>query len=109
MKVIVDVFKREVRLTDERFKHIVETHLEMQRELEKIIETLQNPDEIRRSNVDEQVELWYKQLWYKHYKETVVGEKFMCISVKNLKVDFFIITSYFTDKIKRGELLWKKK
>ncbi len=104
MKIIVDIFERKVRLTDERFRHINSTHPEIQGEHEKIAETLQNPDEIRQSNADEQVELWYR-----HYEMTVVGEKFMCVSVKNLKVDFFVITAYFTDKIKKGELLWRKK
>lgn len=32
----------------------------------------------------------------------------MCIVVKFKEADAFVITAYFTDSIKKGDVLWKK-
>jgi hypothetical protein len=40
---------------------------------------------------------------------TPVTEKYLCVVVKVLAGDLFIITAYFTDTIKKGIILWKKK
>jgi len=49
------------------------------------------------------------ELFYRHYDTTPVTEKYLCIVVKILVSDLFIITAYFTDTIKRGKILWEKK
>ena len=46
---------------------------------------------------------------FAYYDTTPVTEKYLCVVVKELTDDIFIITAYFTDKIKRGEILWKRK
>ena len=38
-----------------------------------------------------------------------ISTKFLCIVVKVITDDNFIITVYYTDSVKRGELLWEKK
>ncbi|MCS7163901.1 MAG: PBECR2 nuclease fold domain-containing protein [Thermodesulfovibrio sp.] len=104
--ILVDLFKRQIRLTEERKKHFETNHPEMENQIEKIKETLLNPDIIIKSKTDSQVELFYK-----HYFVTPVTEKYMCVVVKvssNLN-DLFIITAYFTDSVKKGELIWQKK
>jgi hypothetical protein len=70
----------------------------------RIAETLAAPDWIVRSKTDSTVELFYK--WY---PSTPVTTKFLCVVVKVLPDDHFIITSYYTDAVKRGEVLWEKK
>ena len=70
----------------------------------KIQDTLLAPDTIVRSRTDSSVELFYR-----YYDTTPVTEKYLCVTVKVLTDDAFIITAYFTDAIKRGEVLWKKK
>lgn len=102
--ILIDLFNRKIRLTDERQRHFEENHPEMKDQIEKIRETLINPDVIVRSRTDSHVELFYK-----HYNITPVTEKYLCIVVKVLKDDIFIITAYFTDTIKKGDILWKKK
>ncbi len=47
-------------------------------------------------------------MFYKLYKTTPVTQKYLCVLVKNLDKDNFVITSYFTDSIKKGEILWEK-
>jgi methyl coenzyme M reductase subunit C-like uncharacterized protein (methanogenesis marker protein 7) len=91
-------------LTDERWEPIEVDHPEMNGQLERIRDTLLNPDIIVRSKTDREVELFYRL-----YNTTPVTEKFLCIVVKVLIDDLFIITSYFTDAIKDGVKLWVKK
>ena len=57
-----------------------------------------------KSRTDQDVELFYR-----HYNTTPVTEKYLCIVVKILADDLFIITAYFTDTIKRGIIVWEKK
>jgi hypothetical protein len=104
MKWFKDIHDRQIRLTDERLKHIENEHPEMSGQLDKIRETLLNPDKIIRSRTDPDVELFYR-----NYEVTPVTEKFLCVTVKVIFEDVFIITAYFTDTIKRGEILWKRK
>ncbi|PIU68013.1 MAG: hypothetical protein COS84_02285 [Armatimonadetes bacterium CG07_land_8_20_14_0_80_40_9] len=70
----------------------------------KIQNTLLSPDMVVRSRTDLDIELFYR-----HYNVTPVSEKYLCVVVKILVGDLFIITAYFTDTIKRGEILWEKK
>jgi hypothetical protein len=69
----------------------------------RVSETLAAPDRIVRSRSDSTVELFYK--WY---LATPVTTKFLCVVVKVLPYDHFIITSYYTDAVKGGEVLWEK-
>ncbi len=91
-------------MTDERKEHIEIDHPEMGGQIVKIKDTLLNPDIIIRSRTDLEVKLFYR-----HYDITPVTEKYLCVAVKISIDDLFIITAYFTDTIKRGDILWKKK
>ncbi len=104
MKWFKDVKNRQIRLTDEREEHIVTDHPEMFGQTDKIENTLMEPETIIKSRTDPEVEMFFR-----HYNSTPITEKFLCIIVKVLVDDLFIITAYFTDTIKRGEVLWKKK
>lgn len=103
MPLLEDFNKRRIRLTDERQQHLESTHPEMKGQLGHIRQTLAAPDKVVRSRTDPFVELFYKL-----YQSTPVTEKYLCIVVKSLDNDHFIITAYFTDSIKRGEVLWKR-
>ena len=104
MKWFGDIHNRRIRLSHERKEHIEIDHPEMSGQIDKVQEVLLEPDMIVRSKVDSEVELFYR-----HYKITPVTEKYLCVVVKVLTNDLFIITAYFTDVIKRGEPLWKRK
>ena len=104
MKLLKDIHNRQIRLTDERQEHIELDHPEMSGQLGKIRETLLRPIVIVRSRTDLDVELFYR-----HYDVTPVNEKYLCVVVKVLTGSVFIITAYFTDTIKRGEVLWESK
>ncbi len=48
------------------------------------------------------------RLYYRHYVGLSVGDKNMCVVVKFKQDDAFVITAYFTDSIKKGDVIWKK-
>jgi hypothetical protein len=103
MIYVNDVHGRSVRLTDERLEHIEGDHPEMANQLSRIMETLSEPEKIVRSRTDPEVELFYR-----FYELTSVTSKFLCVVVKVLPYHNFIITAYYTDRVKRGDVLWKK-
>ncbi len=104
MKWFEDIHRRQIRLTSERQEHVEFDHPEMLDQIDKIQNTLTNPDIVVRSRTDPDVELFYR-----NYKTTPVTEKYLCVVVKVLANDSFIVTAYFTDTVKRGETLWKGK
>jgi hypothetical protein len=60
MKWFKDIHNRRIRLTDERQEHIEADHPEMLGQVDKIHETLSNPDAVVRSRTDPDVELFYR-------------------------------------------------
>ena len=103
MKTVRDCFGRAVRLTDERIAHILQ-HLEMAGMEADIERVLQAPAVVRASRSDDRV-----QLFYEFYAQTRVGGKWLCVVVKCLADDVFVVTAYLTDRIKPGETVWPKK
>lgn len=63
---------------------------------------LQTPEVVRQSRSDSKV-----YLYYRFYKQTIVGAKWLCVVIKDNSDDAFIITAYFTDKLKQGLELWR--
>ena len=99
--VLQDRFGRAVRLTDERIAHILE-HDEMTGQLDKVEETVREPDVVVRSQRDPEVHLYHK-----HYPTTPVTEKHLLVAVKVAQQDALVLTAFFTDTIKQGERIWE--
>ena len=104
MRSFYDLYNRNIKLTGKKEHHIFYDHPEMEGQFNKLKETLEKPDIIVRSNSDISV-----QLYYRNYFKTPVTNKHLCLVVKVLKTELFIITAYFTDSIKKGEILWTEK
>jgi hypothetical protein len=103
VQVYVDYQGIPVRLTDERLAHILD-HPEMHDMDPKIAQTLADPGQVVESLSDSQA-----RLYYRFYVGTRVGNKHLCVVVKVLETDAFIVTAYLTDKVKKGRLLWRRK
>ncbi len=96
---------RLVRLTGERLEHLESDHPEMRGQVAQIEQVLREPELVIRSRTDPQVELFYRL-----YPATPVTRKHLCVVVKSIaKEDAFVVTAYFTDKPKQGDLLWETK
>ena len=64
----------------------------------EVKQVLAAPDEVRQSRKDPSVFLYYKKS----------AKYFVCVLVKHLNSEGFIITAYLADKIKKGNTIWKK-
>ena len=102
MRVYIDYRGNRVRLTQERLAHILE-HREMSGMEPRIAETLSAPERVVESLSDAEA-----RLYYRFYVGTRVGDKHLCVVVKVLEADAFVVTAYLTDKVKKGKQLWPK-
>jgi len=75
----------------------------MQGQQDKVSETLLEPDVVIQSKSDNTV-----RLSHRFYTGLVVGDKHLSVVVKYVEPHIFVITAYFTDKVKKGAILWKK-
>ena len=85
-------------LTKERLSHIFEFHPDLKPFFDKLQETLIEPDEIRISNYDRDVLLFYK------FYDNILNGKYFAVVVK-INERNFILTAYLTDLIMTGEPL----
>jgi hypothetical protein len=102
VRILTDFQGREVRLSDERWRHILD-HPEMAGMEAALEETLRNPELVIRSRSDPAAALCYR-----YYQRTLMGGKWLCVVVKYDVVEPFVLTAYLTDKPKEGELLWRR-
>jgi hypothetical protein len=89
-----------IRLTEERWLHIVENHDDLAGYYDEVLSCVEDPDFIIKGYKDALVAL------------KKVDNKFLAVVYKELsKEDGFIITAYFTSKIKLEEevIVWQKK
>ena len=100
MILLRDFQGMEVRLTEERLEHILE-HPEMTGREGAIEETLRTPERVLESLFDSEA-----RLYYRFYRETTMGAKYLCFVVKITQGDAFVLTAYLTDSVKRGWRLW---
>lgn len=103
MRVLRDFEGRAIRLTGERQAHILE-HPEMARMLEAVAETVRSPERVIQSASDA-----LARLYYRYYYGTAVGDKHLCVVVKVMERDAFVITAFLTDALKPGVVLWPRK
>jgi len=89
-----------VRVTGSQWELIVTIkHPVMAGRERDVRETLEFPEEVRRSRGDPDV--------YLFYRTERVG-RWVCAVSKRLDEDGFLITAYPTDSIKEGEQIWPK-
>jgi hypothetical protein len=88
-----------IRTTREYWERIVTfKHPAMRGREEDVIRTLREPHEIRRSKIDPAVFLYYAPdppYW-------------ICVVAKHMGDTGFVVTVYRTDRIKEGELVWRR-
>jgi hypothetical protein len=102
-KVFLDYQGRKVRLTAERQHHILSAHPEMTEWIGKVGDVLTQPEWVVQSRTDLEAELFY--VWQ---AQTRVGEKYLCVVVVIKEDDAFVLTSYLTDALKKGRIVWPK-
>jgi hypothetical protein len=88
-----------VRTTKAYWEKIVRLkHPSMRGEEERVKLTLTDPEEIRQSKKTKDVLLYYKDFM----------DYYICVVVKLTDGEGFIVTTYKTEKIKEGEIIWRR-
>ena len=90
-----------IRLTEERWYHIVEHHEDLAGHAREILDTVENPDFIVRGWTDEYIAV----------REVQKGRHLVVAYKEISKDDGFIITAYFTKRLarlQRREVVWRK-
>ena len=92
-----------VRLTNERWRHIMHRHPEMESQRERVLETLTEPDMIQKGDFDERLAIRF-------YPETPLTSKFLVVAYREVSNDDgFILTAYLTSRpSSRRVILWKQ-
>ncbi len=92
-----------IRLTDERWQHIVRRHPEMEKQRERVLETVAGPEMIQEGDFGE-------LLAVRFYSETPLTSKYMIVAYReNSADDGFVITVYFARRTAvRRKILWKR-
>lgn len=88
-----------VRCTQQHWDFIVRVkHPVMVGRESTVRQVIEDPEEIRKSRKDERVLLFYSGQ----------GERYVCAVVRRPNGDAFLITTYPTDAIKAGEVIWTR-
>lgn len=88
-----------VRLTEERWFHIIENHDDLAGYYDEVLQTVEEPNYIIKGYGDALIAL-----------KEVEKSKFLAVTYKEFRTDGFIITAYLTRKIKlkKERILWQK-
>jgi hypothetical protein len=89
-----------IRLTDERWVHIVEGHPEMAGYLNDVLFTIASPDLLLKGGDNEVLASIYKR-----------PDKLLVVVYNEAENDGFVITAFFTSKIDqllKRKILWQK-
>jgi len=95
---VLTPFGVQIRTTEEYWEYLVQVkHPVMENKVEIVRTTLADPDEIRRSKIDNSVFLYYKKV-----------ERMYCAVARHQGQLGYLITAYPVDKVKEGEIVWTR-
>ncbi len=100
MDIIRSINRIPVRLTDERWVHIIENHDDLAGYYDEVLGIIEAPDYVIKGYEGALIALKKKE-----------GDKFLAVVYKELgESDGFVITAYFTSKIKleREVIVWQR-
>jgi len=98
MDVVVSQNSVPIRLTDERWLHIVENHDDVAGYYDEVLEAIEDPDMILRGHRGALIAV-----------HALGGRKYLAVIYKEVsRKDGFVITAYFTSQISRRLIKWQK-
>jgi len=93
---------RILKLRDEGWRHICTVHPELQGELEKVRQVMMSPDFIKQGNKADTF------MFYKFFPTTALSPKYLVLVTKYLNAEGIVLTGYFTERVRKGEVLWRR-
>lgn len=98
MIIIKSVHDVPIRLTSERWLHIVARHPEMEKQKDRILETVIKPDLVQQGDFKERMAI-------KHFENALLTSKYLLVIYQ---IEGFIFTAYFTNMpSERRKMTWK--
>lgn len=88
-----------VRTSDDYWAKLVVKHPDIAELEEEVKQVLSSPNEVRQSNRDTDVLLFYR---------TLKARRWVVAEARRLGHEGFLITAYQTDAIKEGKTLWHR-
>ena len=92
---------KRIRLTEAQMRHTAVFHPESMEHEQLLKETVTMPSVVAAggsANV---------RILYRFYQRTAVNRKYLAVVIRELDDEGFILTSYFTDRIRR-KIIWKR-
>jgi hypothetical protein len=100
-EVFTDYKGRAIRLTNERWDHILE-HPEMIEQRERLMETLSAPALVISTTKDDAIHTYHR-----FYEVTPVTSKYLIVAVKIMEDDAFVVTAFYSSRQKKGKIIWQ--
>jgi len=96
---VVSICHKKIHTTSSYWQKIIKTkHPAIKGKEGEVKITLKHPDQVRVSKIDQNIFLYYKKF----------ERKYLCVVTRHQNNRGFIVTAYYTEKIKEGELIWQK-
>ncbi len=93
---------RRIRLPNTQRLHIAYFHPEVLVDESKIELTVSEPEIAARGATED------TRVCYRFFTDTPVTAKYLAVVMKLLDGEGFIVTAYFTDKVKGGNIVWRR-
>lgn len=92
-----------IRLTEERWQHIVHGHPEMARERDRVLQTVESPDLVQAGDFGELLAI-------RHWPVTALGSKLVVVAYREVdRTDGFVLTAYLAGRpSKARRVVWKR-
>jgi hypothetical protein len=101
MDYVIAYDGRKIRLTESQRLHITFFHPEAMVDESKIELAVSEPQMVAAGATDD------ARILYRFFPKTVVTSKYLAVVVKQSNGEGFIVTAYFTEKVKR-KVIWRK-
>lgn len=88
----------QIRLTEERWVHIVENHDDLAGHYDEVLRTVEDPECIARGYGGALIAM-----------RAVGRRRYLAVIYKEVsRVDGFIVTAYFTSRLPKGTIIWPR-
>lgn len=95
--------KTPIRLTEERWSHIIRRHPGVEKMRDQCLETVANPEAVMEGDFGE-------LLAVRRFRKTALSQKYLIVVYRETsKEDGYILTAYLTNKpSERRKVIWKR-
>ena len=103
MVIVRSVSNVPIRLTEERWSHVIRQHPELETQRDRVLETVSAPDVLQEGDFGELLALRF-------YAQTPLTRKYLIVAFREVtETDGFILTAYFARRPStRRQTIWTR-